>query len=60
MRVSEVWRDQLEEKNCFNTAYKGIIYQIALVYEKVKKNFLYLEDKRFKKSAILQIKSHKL
>ena len=31
IKVSSLWRDQVERKDkCFNSAYKGIIYQIVM------------------------------
>lgn len=48
--VSEMWKDQVvRNSKCFISAYKDIIYQIAVSYK-------YLEAKDFKGSLCLSVK----
>ena len=47
LRVSNFWREQVERKDkCYNSTYKGIIYQIAIRYNYSlrRKVSLYLEN----------------
>ena len=55
-RVSSLWREQIERKHkCLNSAYKGILYQIAVSHNYFEGKIFLLPGKYIFKPVIFQI-----